>query len=75
MIRDIKEIRAEITRTDDEMAKLFEKRMQLASQVAAYKKSNSLPIYDAKREEEVLRNGAARISDLEIPIITTFKRK
>ena len=66
MIRDIKEIRAEITRTDDEMAKLFEKRMQLASQVAAYKKSNSLPIYDAKREEEVLRNGAARISDLEI---------
>ena len=48
MIRDIKEIRAEITRTDDEMAKLFEKRMQLASQVAAYKKSNSLPIYECK---------------------------
>lgn len=38
MIRDIKEIRAEITRTDDEMAKLFEKRMQLALQVPAYQK-------------------------------------
>ena len=52
MIRDIKEIRRDITRTDDEIAKLFEKRMQLASQVAAYKKANSLPIYDPNRDQE-----------------------
>lgn len=66
MIRDIKDIREDITKTDDEMARLFEKRMELAAQVAAYKKANSLPIYDAKREEEVLQKGALRIENPEI---------
>ena len=66
MARDIKDIRKDITRTDDQIARLFEERMMLAAQVAEYKKANSLPIYDAEREEEVLRKGAARVSDPEI---------
>ncbi len=66
MVRDIKDIRKDITKADDQIAKLFEERMKLAAQVAEYKKANSLPIYDAKREEEVLRKGATRISDPEI---------
>ena len=66
MVRDINEIRKDITRTDDKIAQLFEERMRLAAQVAEYKKANCLPIYDAKREEEVLRKGAARISEPEI---------
>ncbi len=66
MVRDINEIRKDITSTDDKIAHLFEERMRLAAQVAEYKKANSLPIYDAKREEEVLRKGAERISEPEI---------
>ena len=62
---DLAEIRKEITKTDDEMARLFEQRMSLVGKVAEYKKANGLAVYDAKREEEVLQNGAARIKNLD----------
>ena len=62
---DLAEIRKEITKTDDEMARLFEQRMSLVGKVAEYKKANGLAVYDAKREEEVLQNGAARIQNLD----------
>ena len=36
------------------MAKLFEKRMNLAKNVALYKKKYSLPIEDLEREQQLL---------------------
>lgn len=65
-IRSLAEVRQDINKTDEEMARLFEQRMKLAAEVAAYKKANSLPIYDAQREEQVLQNGMQRIDDTEL---------
>lgn len=65
MIRNLSEIRQDINRTDEAMARLFEERMKLAGEVAAYKKANNLPIYDAQREEQVLQSGMQRIQNTE----------
>ena len=65
-LRNLAEIRRDISRTDDEMARLFEKRMELVAQVAEYKRANSLPIYDAEREAQVLQSGAERIDNPDL---------
>ncbi len=52
-----------IDQIDGEMAKLFEKRMQAVSQIAIYKKSHGLPIFDKSREDALIKANAQRISD------------
>lgn len=51
---DLAEIRKEIDSTDDEILKLFLKRMELCVGVAKYKKENNMPVFQSKREEEIL---------------------
>ena len=51
---DLKELRNEIDKIDDELVKLFVRRMEIAAQVAAYKKENNLPIFVPARESEKL---------------------
>ena len=62
-MRELKEIRKEITEIDNKMAELFCQRMELVKQVAEYKKVCGMPIYDPEREAHVLENGAQRVSD------------
>ena len=52
---DLTQIREEINRVDDQLVKLFVERMELASQVAAYKKEHNMPIYVPAREREILK--------------------
>ncbi len=59
----LEEARLEINAVDQEMAKLFVRRMRAAEKVAAYKKNNGLPILDPMREAQVIENGAARVED------------
>ena len=53
---DLKELRAQIDEIDDELVKLFCKRMDIAAQVADYKKENGLPIFVPAREREKLQD-------------------
>ena len=46
--------REHIDRIDEELIKLFAERMEVAAQIAAYKKANNLPVLDKKREREKL---------------------
>ena len=55
-----------INEVDKEMADLFVKRMRAAEMVAEYKKERGLAIYDAVREDEVVRRNAALIDDEEL---------
>ena len=55
-----------ITEVDEEMAKLFVRRMQAAQMVAEYKKENGMPILDPVREEQVVQENANRIEDEEM---------
>ncbi len=59
MAKDLQEIRVEIDGVDRELIRLFEKRMELAKEVALYKKETGKPILDEKREAEKLDAVAA----------------
>ena len=59
----LEEARIEINAVDEEMARLFERRMRAAEKVAAYKKETGLPILDPVREANVIERGAARMED------------
>lgn len=54
MVQDLSITRKEIDVVDQEIVRLLEKRMDLALEVAKYKKSTGKPIYDRQRELEKL---------------------
>lgn len=52
-----------INETDKQMAELFEKRMDAAKMVAAYKKEHGLQIDDFAREEQIIAKNTSLIKD------------
>ena len=67
---DLNEIRKEINRVDDQLVKLFVERMELASQVAAYKKEHNMPIYVPAREREILK----KVAEMAGPELGSYTR-
>jgi chorismate mutase/prephenate dehydratase len=57
---EIKELRDQIDLIDDELVQLFTKRMEIAAQVADYKKEHNLPIHVPAREREILQEVAKK---------------
>ena len=57
---DLSELRVEIDKIDADLVDLFTKRMDIAAQVAEYKKANNMPIYVPAREREVLQSVAEK---------------
>ncbi|MBD5087493.1 MAG: prephenate dehydratase [Clostridiales bacterium] len=52
---DLQEIRKDIDKIDREISHLFEERMKLTYQVAAYKIENGKKVFDKQREDEKLQ--------------------
>ena len=52
---DLKELRGKIDRIDDELVHLFAERMDVAGEIAHYKKENRMGVLDSGREREKLR--------------------
>ncbi len=65
-MNSLDEARKIINEVDAEMAELFEKRMAAARAVAEYKMAHGLKIYDAAREDEVIRRNSELIEDFEL---------
>ncbi len=59
----LSESREAINEIDREMARLFQRRMETVSRLAAYKESQGLPIYDPKREEQLIAANSQLITD------------
>ena len=57
---DLKELRTEIDKIDDELVRLFGARMDIAAQIADYKKENGMPILVPAREREKLQDVAKK---------------
>ena len=62
MMKTLEEARAAIDAVDQEIVRLFEKRMTLCRDVAQYKIAHHMPVLDRSREEIVL---ASRMSMLK----------
>ena len=60
MNMDLNELRSEIDSIDDQLVKLFGQRMEVAAQIADYKKANNLPILMPVREREKLQDVAEK---------------
>lgn len=56
MVVDLAESRAKIDIIDSEIVRLFEERMEIAGDVAAYKQSTGKKVFDPEREETKLQN-------------------
>ena len=54
MVVDLKESREKIDKIDREITRLFEERMEVANDVAAYKRSTGKKVYDPEREQQKL---------------------
>jgi len=55
---ELNELRNEINQIDDEILNLFLRRMDVAEQVADYKREHGLPILQPQREREILKKVA-----------------
>lgn len=72
---DINELRARIRETDGRLAALFEERMELARQVAAYKQENCLPVKDPMQEDRVVDFYLSALKDPDLaPYARAFAR-
>ena len=60
------ELRKQINKIDEQMAKLFEERMNCAKKIGEYKKEHALPIYDETRELELINKNSKFIESDEI---------
>lgn len=60
---DLKELRNEIDSIDSQLTALFERRMQIAANVAEYKKENGIPVFDRERERTVLNSVTDRMPE------------
>ncbi len=65
-MNELEKARIEINDADREIARQFERRMHAAAVIAEYKKQRGLPVYDAAREEEVIKRNTALIEDKEL---------
>jgi len=55
----LQELRTKIDAIDQDLIRLFESRMDVAAEIAAYKLENNLPVLDAARERDKLADIAA----------------
>ena len=51
---DLSDYRQKLDQIDDQILSLFTERMDIAAEIAAWKRENSLPVLDVKREKEKL---------------------
>ncbi len=57
---ELNELREQIDEIDDELVKLFVKRMSISAQVADYKKAHHIPVHVPAREREILQQVAEK---------------
>ena len=62
-MNELQALRAELDQLDRDIVALFERRMGVAREVAAYKLAHDLPVLDQGREAQVLSSREAMLAD------------
>ena len=63
-MKNIEDLRNEISEIDKDMAEIFVKRMNIVRDVAIYKKERGLKIFDEEREKKLIENNSKYIDDI-----------
>ena len=76
IIMELDNLRQEIDQIDDDIRQLFQKRMEIASNIAQYKKENGLPVLNRTREREIINrvttNGNKELAGYTKILFTTL---
>ena len=62
-MKELAQVREELDAVDRQIVALFERRMELARDVVAYKIAHGLPVLDRSREEAVLASRVGMLQD------------
>ena len=62
-MQDLMKLRDEIDIIDDQIVRLFEQRMVVSGQVAAYKRSVGKPVLDKEREKNKIEKVVSKTSN------------
>lgn len=62
-MNQLEEARKTINQIDEEMAKLFEQRMQAVENVVSYKMANQMPVLDASRENQLIEKNLSYLKE------------
>ena len=62
-MRKLEDVRVTIDQVDEELVRLFEKRMKLAEDVVEIKTAENLPIFDGARENKVVERAVNRLEN------------
>jgi monofunctional chorismate mutase len=65
---ELMSLREKITAVDQEILVLFEKRMNLVSQISQYKKEHNLPVEDKERENALLNSLSNKLQNKNLTI-------
>ena len=65
-MEELNKLREKLDKIDEKMAKLFEQRMEIIELVRVWKKENKYPIYDKKRENNMLEKNSKYIENKEL---------
>lgn len=74
-MKSLTELRSQIDVVDDELVRLFVKRMDLVDQVAAVKRADGKAVLDGNREQEVLARAAKVAGELRSKSAQEFMKK
>ena len=69
---NLDDLRNKIDIIDEELLRLFAERMDIVSEVAAYKQANSLPVLDQGREAEKLQAISGKVKPHLEPLAHTL---
>jgi len=74
-MKDLNYLSMKINEIDEEMIKLFRARMEIVSQVGAYKIEHHMEVLDENREKEIFEKHTANIENInERQLIEEFLR-
>lgn len=65
-MKKLDQLRTEINKIDEEMAKLFVKRMEVVEEIAKYKQSTEMEVLDLAREKVVIEKNSNRVTDKKL---------
>lgn len=62
-MKDLQDLRNTIDEIDSKLVELFERRMEIALKIAAFKIKNKLPVFDEKREAQVIQKNLMKLKN------------
>ena len=69
---NLQDLRQQIDTIDDDLVRLFQQRMNISADIAHYKQSNNIPVYDPERERQKLYDLSGKAEENRAAYVTAL---